>query len=128
MPGDRKKVVELNANHSGVCKFGPSLEDQDNLKQVRGNIRYLYRKSAIRTTLLKWHQRYLFSDASSGFQARTINGLVNVEFDLLLSKVADDLKGGDGQTPLPNIAYRVHNAVLSRIFQNIQYRNQGLRD
>jgi hypothetical protein len=51
MPGDRENVVKLNADHSGVCKFGPSLEDQDNLKLVRGNIKDLY-KSALKTSEL----------------------------------------------------------------------------
>jgi hypothetical protein len=45
MPGDRENVVKLNADHSGVCKFGPSLEDQDNLKLVRGNIKDLYKNA-----------------------------------------------------------------------------------
>jgi hypothetical protein len=37
--------VKLNADHSGVCKFGPSLEDQDNFKLVRGNIKDLYKNA-----------------------------------------------------------------------------------
>ncbi len=107
--------MKLNADHSGVCKFGPSLEDQDNLKEVRGGIRNL-------CAIQKYHYAEIasaisFGDANSGFQAGTISGSVNVEFDLLLSKVADDLNGGDGQTPLPSIAYRVHNTVLLRIFK-----------
>lgn len=51
MPGDHENVVKLNADHSGVCKFGPSLEDQDNLKLVRGNIKDLY-KNALKTSKL----------------------------------------------------------------------------
>jgi hypothetical protein len=43
MPGDHENVVKLNADHSGVCKFGLSQTDQDNFKLVRGNIRDLYR-------------------------------------------------------------------------------------
>lgn len=42
MPGDHENVVKINADHSGVCKFGPSLEDQDNFKLVRSNIKDLY--------------------------------------------------------------------------------------
>jgi len=49
MPGDHENVVKLNANHSGVCKFGSTLEDQDNFKLVRSNIRDLYRE-ALRTS------------------------------------------------------------------------------
>lgn len=45
MPGDHENVVKLNADHSGVCKFGPSQRDQDNFKLVRGNIRDLYRNA-----------------------------------------------------------------------------------
>jgi hypothetical protein len=37
--------VKLNADHSGVCKFGPSLEDQDNFKLVRGNMKDLYKNA-----------------------------------------------------------------------------------
>ena len=45
MPGDRENVVKLNADHIGVCKFGSSLDDHDNFKLVRGNIRDLYRNA-----------------------------------------------------------------------------------
>jgi hypothetical protein len=45
MPGDHENVVKLNADHSGVCKFGPTLEDQDNFKLVRGNIKDLYKNA-----------------------------------------------------------------------------------
>jgi hypothetical protein len=48
MPGDRENVVKLNADHSAVCKFGPSQTDQDNFKLVRGNIRDLC-KNALKT-------------------------------------------------------------------------------
>jgi hypothetical protein len=45
MPGDHENVVKLNADHSGVCKFGQSQIDQDNFKLVRGNIRDLYKRA-----------------------------------------------------------------------------------
>ncbi|KAH7317217.1 hypothetical protein BKA65DRAFT_111198 [Rhexocercosporidium sp. MPI-PUGE-AT-0058] len=45
MPGDHENVVKLNADHNGVCKFGPTLEDQDNFKLVRGNIKDLYKNA-----------------------------------------------------------------------------------
>lgn len=51
MPGDHENVVKLNADHSGVCKFGPSLEDQDNFKLVRGNIKDLYKSALKKGTL-----------------------------------------------------------------------------
>jgi hypothetical protein len=43
--------VKLNVDHSRVCKFRPSLKDQDNLKLVRGNIKDLY-KNALKTSEL----------------------------------------------------------------------------
>jgi hypothetical protein len=45
MPGDHENVVKLDADHSGVCKFGSTREDQDNLKLVGNNIRDLYKKA-----------------------------------------------------------------------------------
>jgi hypothetical protein len=42
LPGDRENVVKLNADHSGVCKFGASQTDQDNFKLVRSNIKDVY--------------------------------------------------------------------------------------
>jgi len=42
MPGDRENVVKLAADHSTVCKFGSSQDDQDNLELVQSNIRDLY--------------------------------------------------------------------------------------
>lgn len=62
MPGDRENVVKLIADHSQVCKFGPSLEDQDNFKLVRGNIKDLYKKALGSGQQLKHHQE---SDSSS---------------------------------------------------------------
>jgi hypothetical protein len=45
MPGDHENIVKLNADHSGVCKFGSTLEDQDNFKLVRSNIKDLYKNA-----------------------------------------------------------------------------------
>jgi len=52
MPGDHENVVKLNADHRGVCKFGPSLDDQDNFKLVRSNIKDLY-TNALKTCELR---------------------------------------------------------------------------
>lgn len=41
-------MVKLNADHSGVCKFGTEQTDQDNLKLARANIKDLYR-AALKT-------------------------------------------------------------------------------
>lgn len=43
LAGDKENIVKLNADHSRVCKFGSSIEDQDNFKLVRSNIRDLYK-------------------------------------------------------------------------------------
>ncbi|CEJ93674.1 hypothetical protein VHEMI09249 [[Torrubiella] hemipterigena] len=45
MPGDRERIVQLNADHSAVCKFGPSQADQDNFKLVRSSIKSLYKNA-----------------------------------------------------------------------------------
>ena len=37
--------MKLDADHSGVCKFGDSLEDHDNFKLVQRNIKDLYKKA-----------------------------------------------------------------------------------
>jgi len=42
LPGDRENLVSLQADHSRICKFGPSNEDQDNLELVLANIQDLY--------------------------------------------------------------------------------------
>jgi hypothetical protein len=42
LPGDRENVVKLNADHSGVCKFGDGQIDRDNFKKVQNNIQDLY--------------------------------------------------------------------------------------
>lgn len=52
MPGDRENVVKLNADHGGVCKFGPARADQDNLKLVRSNVKDIYRNALKKRELL----------------------------------------------------------------------------
>ncbi|KAF4419171.1 hypothetical protein FACUT_11551 [Fusarium acutatum] len=42
LPGDVAKIVELDASHRGLCKFGSSDKDQYNLKIVVENIKHLY--------------------------------------------------------------------------------------
>ena len=37
--------MKLNTDHKGVCKFGESQMDRDNLKLVRSNIRDIYRNT-----------------------------------------------------------------------------------
>ncbi|KAI1317289.1 hypothetical protein F5Y16DRAFT_153371 [Xylariaceae sp. FL0255] len=45
LPGDRENVVKLDADHSGVCKFGSSRIDQDNYKLVWMNVKDIYKKA-----------------------------------------------------------------------------------
>jgi septin family protein len=45
MPGLRENVVKLNVDYSKVYKFGDSLENQNNFKLVRSNIKDLYKKA-----------------------------------------------------------------------------------
>jgi hypothetical protein len=45
MPGNKENVVKLEADHSTVCKFGSTQDDQDNLKLVKANIRDMYREA-----------------------------------------------------------------------------------
>lgn len=51
LPGNRENIVKLNADHSGVCKFGSSQEDQDNFKLVRSNLEDLYDNAVKRCEL-----------------------------------------------------------------------------
>lgn len=37
--------MKLNADHTGVCKFGSTDDDQDNFKLVRANIKDLYKNA-----------------------------------------------------------------------------------
>lgn len=52
MPGDRENVVKLNADHRGVCKFGSSETDQDNLELVCANIENLFQSALKRGEFL----------------------------------------------------------------------------
>ncbi|KAI1392353.1 uncharacterized protein F4822DRAFT_436211 [Hypoxylon trugodes] len=44
LPGDRENIIKLDADHIGVCKFGTSQTDLDNLKLVRANLRDMYKE------------------------------------------------------------------------------------
>jgi hypothetical protein len=43
--------VALNADRGGVCKFGLSQTDQENLKLMRGNINDLYKQALKKSEL-----------------------------------------------------------------------------
>jgi len=49
LPGDRENVVKLDADHGGVCRFGLSETDKDNLKLVRHNIKDLFQSALLKT-------------------------------------------------------------------------------
>ncbi len=43
LPGDMENQVGIDASHSEICRFDPSiLEDMDNYEKVQGNFRELY--------------------------------------------------------------------------------------
>lgn len=42
LPGEKENIVAVHADHGGICKFGISQKDQDELKIVQGNIRDLF--------------------------------------------------------------------------------------
>lgn len=45
LPGDRENIVQLKADHSGVCRFDRSQVDRDNFELVQSNIKDLYKSS-----------------------------------------------------------------------------------
>ncbi|KAI0448300.1 hypothetical protein F5B21DRAFT_155524 [Xylaria acuta] len=51
LPGNRENVVSLEADHSGVCKFGDGETDRDNFEYVLGNIRDLV-ENALKISML----------------------------------------------------------------------------
>lgn len=42
LPGERENIIELNAEHSELCRFDSDRRDQDNFKLVANNIQDLY--------------------------------------------------------------------------------------
>jgi hypothetical protein len=42
LAGSRENIIRLEANHSDICRFGDSQQDQDNFEIVKGNIEELY--------------------------------------------------------------------------------------
>ncbi len=43
LPGDMENQVGIDASHSDICRFDPSiLKDMDNYEKVQGNFRELY--------------------------------------------------------------------------------------
>jgi hypothetical protein len=44
LPGDKEHIVKLNADHHGICRFGKSQVDEDNLELVEANIKDLYKQ------------------------------------------------------------------------------------
>ena len=42
LSGEKENIVSVRADHGGICKFGISQKDQDELKIVQGNIRDLF--------------------------------------------------------------------------------------
>ncbi len=42
LPGTRERILELNADHSDLCRFDGTRRDQDNFKKVSNNIQEMY--------------------------------------------------------------------------------------
>ena len=85
MPGDRERAVQLNADHSTICKFGPSQPDQDNLKLVQSSIKGLYKGALEKCELI----------AIPSIIGK--EGMVTMEDDVLEARLAK-LKGNDTVT------------------------------
>ena len=49
LPGTRENIVELNADHSNLCRYDNSMQDQDNFKLVANNIQDLYENALKRS-------------------------------------------------------------------------------
>ncbi|KAL2125631.1 hypothetical protein VTJ04DRAFT_1996 [Mycothermus thermophilus] len=49
LPGKNEKIISLDADHSGVCKFGDTQTDQDNYKLVQRQIVELYKQAISRS-------------------------------------------------------------------------------
>ncbi|CAG9990746.1 unnamed protein product [Clonostachys byssicola] len=82
MSGDREHIVKLNADHKGVCKFGRSQVDEDNLGIVRRNIQDIYDAalqegigSQVTCQAATWHGVTTPSEMNSLNLSNSINGL-----------------------------------------------------
>lgn len=47
----QEKIVALEADHNGVCKFGESEIDQDNFNLVRAHLQLLHQKALVKSEL-----------------------------------------------------------------------------
>lgn len=50
LPGDIEQTVKLKAGHGGLCRFGMTQEDEENLSLVKSNIMALYKKAVSKGT------------------------------------------------------------------------------
>jgi ankyrin repeat protein len=48
LPGDIEQTVKLKAGHGGLCRFGMTQEDEENLNLVKSNIMALYKKAVLK--------------------------------------------------------------------------------
>ncbi|CAH0057966.1 unnamed protein product [Clonostachys solani] len=67
MSGDREHIVKLNADHKGVCKFGRSQVDEDNLEIVR--------RSQLTCQAAAWHGVTTPTEMNSLNLSMSIKGL-----------------------------------------------------
>lgn len=54
LPGRHENIVQLDADHNGVCRFDikTSEEDEDNYNKVRANVEDLYEKALRKSELI----------------------------------------------------------------------------
>ncbi|KLP14966.1 uncharacterized protein LW94_8335 [Fusarium fujikuroi] len=79
LPGDVWKIVELDANHRGLCKFGNSDKDQHNLKLVVENIKRIYQLAIVKP---ESHGAY-YPDTSGVQTPRTSEYSQDMHHDIL---------------------------------------------
>ncbi|KAI6086287.1 hypothetical protein F4821DRAFT_238882 [Hypoxylon rubiginosum] len=67
----QEKIVALEADHNGVCKFGESEIDQDNFNLVRAHLQLLHQKALVKSGLL--FNRGTFNTISQSTYRSTVN-------------------------------------------------------
>ncbi|KAF5600908.1 NB-ARC domain-containing protein [Fusarium pseudoanthophilum] len=82
LPGDIAKIVELDTNHRGICKFSNSDKDQYNLKIVVENIKHLYELAIEKT-----ESQYGGNPDTSDVETPRTSGYGHDEHDDILEEI-----------------------------------------